>query len=139
MEICEYGFKEISDERGCLVALESGRQVPFEIKRVYYMYNLSNSDQRRGVHAHRELRQVIVPVCGEFTLLLDDGHSKKEIKMDSPAKGVLIDRMIWHELYGFSNGCTVLVLAGDFYDESDYIRDYDEFMKLIQETEQSEP
>jgi dTDP-4-dehydrorhamnose 3,5-epimerase-like enzyme len=128
MKVKLFEFKVHSDERGCLVAIESLKDIPFEIKRVYYIYNLKE-DQPRGFHAHRSLKQVVVCLRGSCRFLLDNGKEKLEVTLDSPGKGLLIKEMIWHEMYDFSEDCILLVLASDYYDERDYIRDYEEFRR----------
>src|SRR5690606_33309633 len=112
------------DERGMLVALEQTKNVPFEIKRVYYMFG-TQTNVRRGYHAHKELRQLAIPVSGSCRFMLDDGKEKVDILLDNPALGLLIEPSIWHEMYDYSHDCILLVLASDVYNESDYIRNYD--------------
>ncbi len=125
-------FQKLGDERGSLVAIEIGMEkaVPFEIKRVYYSYD-TRSDVRRGLHAHKELKQVAICVSGSCRMVFDDGKIRQEQTLGSPEKGLLIDKMIWHEMYDFSPDCVLLVLASEHYDESDYIRDYDDFLKGV--------
>ncbi|MBQ4680461.1 sugar 3,4-ketoisomerase [Aeromonas dhakensis] len=114
------------DERGSLVALEEGRNIPFEIKRVYYMFK-TNQGVRRGFHAHRTLKQVAIAVRGSCRFLLDDGHERVEILLDNPAQGLLIESFMWREMYDFSDDCVLMVLADQLYDENDYVRDYQVF------------
>jgi hypothetical protein len=121
---------KITDPRGSLTAIESGLQVPFEIKRIYYLYELSG-DKPRGHHAHKELRQLMIAVAGQFDVLLDDGSSKTEYHLNRPDKGLVIDKLIWHEMYNFSPNAVCIVLASAAYDESDYFRDYDSFLKVV--------
>lgn len=123
-------FSVIGDKRGQLVALEAGRNVPFEIRRVYYITGM-NFDRPRGFHAHRELRQLAICLAGSCKILLDDGKRKDELTLASPSVGVLIDRMVWHEMRDFSPDCVFMVLASDLYDEKDYIRDYFEFQRAV--------
>ncbi|WP_324722718.1 FdtA/QdtA family cupin domain-containing protein [Lelliottia sp. JS-SCA-14] len=118
------------DERGMLVALEQAKNVPFEIKRVYYMFG-TQDNVRRGYHAHKELRQLAIPVNGSCRFMLDDGQEKVEILLDNPALGLLIEPHMWHEMYDYSQDCILLVLASDVYDESDYIRNYEEFVERL--------
>lgn len=118
------------DDRGALVALEEKRNIPFKIKRVYYMFNTDTS-ARRGYHAHHELMQMAVVVKGKCRFLLDDGSEKVNLLLDSPSQGLLIEPYIWHEMYDFSDDCVLMVVASDFYKESDYIRDYQEFVKEV--------
>lgn len=118
------------DERGQLVALEYENDIPFEIKRVYYLTG-TKQGVPRGFHAHKELLQVAVCVSGRCLMKLDDGVSKEEVWLDAPDKAIIIDRMIWHEMHDFSPDCVLLVLASDIYDESDYLREYSVFKSLI--------
>lgn len=123
-------FDVRGDNRGSLISLEQNKNIPFDIKRVYYIYGIER-DIRRGFHAHRDLEQVLVCVSGSCKVLMDDGVKKENILIDTPAKGLIIPTMYWHEMYNFSSDCVIMVLANDFYDESDYIRDYDEFLKEL--------
>ncbi|MFC4770321.1 sugar 3,4-ketoisomerase [Effusibacillus consociatus] len=128
MEIKIYNFKVMGDQRGSLVSLEGNKNLPFEIKRVYYIFH-TLGDVRRGCHAHKDLKQVLVCTSGSCKVLLDDGSTKKAVILDSPTKGLFLDKMIWREMYDFSPDCVLMVLASDYYDESDYIRNYSEFLK----------
>lgn len=114
------------DKRGLLIALEEERNIPFPIKRIYYIFDTLKG-VRRGFHAHKATRQVAVVARGSCKFHLDDGINKKEIEMDDPATGLLIEPYIWHEMYDFSDDCILMVLANDYYDETDYIRSYDDF------------
>jgi hypothetical protein len=114
---------------GQLTPLEGGRDVPFEIARVYYLYDVPGGETRGG-HAHHELQQLIVSVMGSFDVLLDDGDRKRIISLTRGYQGLLMPRMIWRELLDFSSGAVCLVLASLPYDEVDYIRDYSEFLAL---------
>jgi len=116
---------------GNLVIIESKRNIPFDIKRVYYINNLFNKRSVRGKHAHKKLEQIIFCVNGSFTLKLDDGKNKQKIIMEDPYMGVRLGPKLWHEMEKFSNDCVILVLANDYYNENDYIRDYDEFLKIV--------
>ncbi|WPU24673.1 FdtA/QdtA family cupin domain-containing protein [Cedecea neteri] len=118
------------DERGSLVALEETKNVPFQIKRVYYMFNTQDGI-RRGFHAHKNLIQLAIPVRGSCKFLMDNGYEKLDVILDNPASGLLIEPMMWHEMYDYSEDCVLLVLANDHYDESDYIRNYDEFIRQV--------
>ena len=129
MEVITYDFKVRGDERGSLIAIEENADIPFSIKRVYYIFD-TQAGVTRGLHAHRTLRQVLVCVNGSCKVLLDDGMEKISVVMNNVSQGLLVDPMIWHEMYDFSSDCVLLVLASDFYDESDYIRDYHEFIEL---------
>ncbi|MBF7143755.1 MULTISPECIES: sugar 3,4-ketoisomerase [Pseudomonas] len=123
-------LKTLGDERGHLVVLENNRDVPFEVKRVYYLTD-TQPGVPRGFHAHKQLLQVAVCVSGKCLMKLDDGILKEEVWLDTPNKAILIDKMIWHEMHDFSHGCVLLVLASDFYDEADYVRDYSRFLEMI--------
>ncbi len=123
-------FDVIGDARGSLVVLESDRNIPFHITRVYYLYGLS-ADIPRGFHAHRKLRQVAVCINGKCEMLMDDGKSRQKVVLDSSSKGLLIDTMQWHEMHNFTEDCILMVLASDHYNESDYIRNYEEFLNEI--------
>lgn len=118
------------DERGSLIALEEEKNIPFEIKRVYYMFN-TGKDVRRGFHAHKALKQVAIAVRGSCRFVLDDGTDRVEILLDNPAQGLLIDSCIWREMYDFSEDCVLMVLADSIYDEKDYIRDYAAFSATV--------
>lgn len=123
-------FPPLGDERGSLVALESEKTVPFAIKRVYYIFG-TKLGVARGFHAHRNLRQVAICVTGSCLMVLDDGKTRQETLLNSPTKGLLIDDLVWREMRDFSKDCVLLVLASEHYDEDDYIRDYDEFIKQV--------
>lgn len=114
---------------GNLVICESKKNVPFEIKRVYFINNLFNKKAIRGKHAHKKLEQIIFCVNGHFTLTLDDGKNKQKILMDDPCVGVRLGAKLWHTMTKFSSDCVILILASDYYKESDYIRNYDKFIK----------
>jgi dTDP-4-dehydrorhamnose 3,5-epimerase-like enzyme len=111
--------------------MESLKDVSFEIKRLYYINNLENSISIRGQHAHKELEQAIFCINGSFILGLDDGEKKQKILMNKDNIGVILGKMLWHTMEEFSSGCVLLVVASDYYKESDYIRNYDEFIKKI--------
>lgn len=118
------------DERGALVALEEGKNIPFSVKRVYYMFN-TVKNVRRGYHAHKKLKQVAIAVSGSCRFVLDSGIERIEVLLDNPAQGLLIDSCMWREMYDFSDDCVLMVLASEFYDESDYIRDYNQFLEWV--------
>ena len=130
MKIKFINFEIKGDDRGNLIAIEEFKNIPFEIKRVYYIFD-TKKGVRRGFHAHKNLKQVAICVKGSCKFLLDDGKEKIDnIILDSPNKGLLIEEMIWREMYDFSENCVLLVLASEHYNESDYIRDYREFLRL---------
>lgn len=123
-------FSQLGDERGSLISLEANKQIPFAIKRVYYIYG-TEKEIARGFHAHKQLQQVAVCVAGKCRMILDDGKKREEIWLDSPVKGLLIEDMVWREMHDFSEDCVLLVLASEHYDEADYIRDYKEFKRSL--------
>jgi len=118
---------KISDNRGNLSFLEGGI-CPFEFKRIYYLYDIP-AESTRGGHAHKALKQLIIPLSGSFNVLLDDGDNKKEVNLYKPQQGLLICPMIWRELNQFSSGAVCLVLASEKFDEDDYFRFYEDFLK----------
>jgi dTDP-4-dehydrorhamnose 3,5-epimerase-like enzyme len=117
------------DERGMLVALEENKNVPFVIRRVYYLLE-TKSEVHRGLHAHRNLKQLAVAVSGSMRFRLDNGFERMDVLLNNPALGLFLDRMIWREMYDFSEDCVLMVLADQLYDPTDYIRDYAEFCRL---------
>ena len=118
------------DDRGSLIAIEQGYNAPFEIKRVYYIFD-TKEGVGRGFHAHRDLKQIAICVKGSCRFVVDDGKQKEELWLDSPTQGLLIEGLLWREMYDFSPDCVLLVLASEHYDENDYIRDYDKFLKEV--------
>lgn len=128
-------FKEYGDERGNLVVAEgSGFDVPFDIRRVFYMYG-SDPDIKRGNHANRYTKFVLINVAGSSKVLVDDGRKKEIISLDKPRMGLYLGPMVWKEMYDFSPDSVLLVLASEHYIESEYIRDYDQFLKEVSEGE----
>ena len=119
----------IPDARGSLTVIEGSRQVPFEIARVYYLYDVPASASRAG-HAHHQLKQLIIAASGSFDVNLDNGFEKTTLHLDRPYRGLLLRPMVWRTIDNFSGGAMCLVLASIPYDESDYIRDYDAFLRL---------
>lgn len=130
MQIVKYQFQQHGDERGQLVALEEFNDIPFKIKRVYYMYD-TGFGVHRGLHSHRTLEQILICIHGSCKVLLDNGTEKREIMLDKPYEGVYIGPDIWREMYDFSSDAVLLVLASQVYDESDYIRNYDLFKASV--------
>lgn len=120
-------FKPLGDERGSLIALEAHKTVPFDIKRVYYIY-YTKEGVSRGFHAHRNLKQLAVCVIGSCRFVLDNGKCREEIVLNNSTTGLLIDEMVWREMHDFSPDCVLMVLANEYYDENDYIRNYQEFL-----------
>lgn len=123
-------FPALGDDRGSLVALEGNKSVPFDIKRVYYIFGTLHG-VARGFHAHKALKQVAISVTGKCKILLDNGTEKAEVWLDSPTKGIVIEGIVWREMHDFSPDCVLLVLASEYYDESDYIRSYEDFIKAV--------
>ena len=122
-------FPPLGDQRGSLVAVESNQTIPFDIKRVYYLFNTLEG-VTRGMHAHLALKQVMLCVTGSCKVLLDDGSIRESITLDSPIKGLLLESLVWREMSEFSPDCVLLVIASEHYDENDYIRNYDNFKSL---------
>lgn len=131
MQVLKYMFQQHGDERGQLVALEELKDIPFEIKRVYYMYD-TGEGIHRGFHAHKSLKQILICIHGSCKILLDNGTEKKIVPLEKPYEGLYIANNMWREMYDFSPDAVLMVLASEYYDESDYIRDYDQFLKLVQ-------
>lgn len=124
-------FNEFGDERGNLVVAEgSGMDVPFDIKRVFYMYG-SDPDIVRGQHANRRTRFVLINVSGTSRVKVDNGFETEIIELNKPRMGLFIDTMVWKDMYDFSADSVLLVLASEHYDGEEYIRDYDEFLKEV--------
>ena len=123
-------FEILGDDRGSLIALEENYNAPFEIARVYYIFD-TKEGVRRGFHAHLDLKQIAICVKGSCIFVLDDGKSREEVRLDSPNQGLLIESLIWREMYDFSPDCVLLVLASEHYNEDDYIRDYDKFLEEL--------
>lgn len=116
---------------GSLSIAESKKNIPFPIKRVYYINDLFREGVIRGKHAHKKLDQIIFCINGSFVLGLDDGRNKQKILLSNSGWGVRLNSLLWHTMEKFSFGCVILVLANDYYKENDYIRDYDEFKKYL--------
>jgi len=123
-------FPIVHEPRGNLSFIEGNRHIPFEIRRVYYLYDVPGGATRGG-HAHRELEQVIIAVSGSFDVVLDDGQERAKFSLNRSYHGLYVPRMVWRELENFSSGAVSLVLASDIYREEEYIRDFDEFRHLV--------
>lgn len=121
-------LQRIQSTSGNLTPVYGGVHIPFDIARVYYLYDIPGGEARGG-HAHRELNQLIVAASGSFDVLLDDGMNRKVVSLNRPYYGLFLPRMIWRELMNFSSGGICLVLASQVYDERDYYRDYEEFVR----------
>ncbi len=122
---------KIEDPRGNLTFIEGGQHIPFEIKRVYYLYDVPGGSSRGG-HAHKDLHQLLIAMSGSFDIHLDDGHSKVTYHMNRSYYGLYIPPMTWREIDNFSSGSVCMVLASAHYEEADYYRDYDEFCQVVQ-------
>jgi hypothetical protein len=123
---------KITDPRGNLTFVEGKKHVPFDIERVYYLYDVPGGEERAG-HAHYNLQQLIIAVSGSFDLIVDDGKERHTITCNRPSQGVLMKSLVWRELNNFSSGAVCLVLASMRYEESDYIRNYQEFLEIAAE------
>ena len=123
-------FQIHGDKSGKLIALENTIDIPFEIKRIYYIWDTYKYIVR-GKHAHKKLKQVIICVKGACDFILDDGTNRESVHLDDPSKGLYISNYIWREFTNFSEDCVVMVLASEYYNPMDYIHDYDEFLKDV--------
>lgn len=130
MEVIKYHFPPHGDDRGQLIAIEEMKDLPFDIKRVYYIY-ATLPGVRRGFHAHRNLQQILICVSGSCKVHLDNGTDTAEVLLDSPCEGLYISNDTWREMYDFSPDAVLLVLASEYYDEADYIRNYEDFLNYI--------
>ena len=117
-----------SDRKGNISVVENGKTVPFDVKRAYYLYDIPGGEER-GAHAHKELHQLIIAASGSFDVTLNDGNVKRTFMLNRPYQGLYVVPGMWRELSSFSSGAVCLVLASEIYDEGDYIRDYEEFLK----------
>lgn len=120
---------KICSEKGNISVVENNKIIPFDVNRIYYLYDIPAGSDRGG-HAHKELRQLIIAASGSFKIILDDGVNKREVTLNNPNKGLLLPPGLWRELIDFSSGSICLVLASHKYDENDYIRDYESFRKF---------
>lgn len=130
MQVVKYVFQPHGDDRGQLVSLEEYIDIPFEIKRVYYMYD-TKEGVRRGFHAHKSLEQILVCIHGSCKILLDSGREKKIVPLEKPYEGLYIANDMWREMYDFTPDTVLMVLASEIYNEEDYIRDYDDFLTFV--------
>jgi dTDP-4-dehydrorhamnose 3,5-epimerase-like enzyme len=131
MNIKLIDFPTLQDERGSLSFFEVGenKEVPFCVKRVYHLFNLN--ELTRGFHAHKQLQQLAICLHGSCSIVLDNGKEREVVDLSKPNQGLFIDKMIWREIHNISPDTVLLVLASEYYDESDYIRNYEDFLKLI--------
>jgi len=124
-------FKKIGNsDVGFLTALEENREIPFNIKRIYYVYTVPK-EIKRGFHAHRRLEQILICMSGRVKIKVDNGNEKRIFELSNPSKGLYIGPGVWREMYDFGKNAVLLVLASECYNEGDYIRDYEEFLKMI--------
>ncbi|EHG1331567.1 WxcM-like domain-containing protein [Vibrio vulnificus] len=121
-------FNALGDERGSLIALEQNNNIPFEVKRIYYIFD-TKLNVVRGLHAHKNLKQVAIALKGSCRFVLDNGKVRENVWLKSPNEGLLIDSCLWREMHDFSEDCVLMVIASEKYDESDYIRNYEDFLK----------
>lgn len=126
----EISFKIKGDTRGSLIALEAQKDIPFAIKRIYYIFD-TKAGVVRGYHAHKSLKQVLICISGSCNIVLDDGTYRSEIMLNKPDVGLYVGPDMWHEMKDFSSNTLLLVLASEWYDEHDYIRNYDEFIAYL--------
>ena len=121
---------KVADVRGNLTFIEENRHIPFEIRRVYYLYDVPGGEERAG-HAHKRLQQFIIAASGSFDVILDDGFERRRFHLNRSYYGLYVSPTVWRELSNFSSGSVCLALASEFYDEEDYIRDYEMFRRLV--------
>lgn len=123
-------MKVHGDNRGKLIAVEGNRDIPFDIKRVYWIFD-TLPDEDRGMHAHKNMEQIIVAMDGACQFVLDDGKTRETVWLNRPDQGLYIGKNMWREMKHFSYGCKLMVLASDYYDEKEYIRSYEEFLQGV--------
>lgn len=132
MDITKIQFPTHTNDTGSLSFLEAERHVPFPIQRIYYIYEVADG-ARRGFHAHKNLRQVMICIHGSCKILLDNGTEKEIVPLTRASEGLVVEGVIWREMFDFSPGAVLMVLASEYYDEEDYIRDYNKFMSYLEE------
>ncbi len=131
MDIKLINFQEYVDKRGNLVVAEYGKEIPFLVRRIYYIYGVPEGE-KRGFHSHKRLRQVYIAIHGSCEVMLTSGEDIKTIKLERPAQGLYIGNDVWREIYNFSTDAVLLVLASEEYSEDDYIRKYDKFIESVE-------
>ncbi len=132
MQVIKYVFQPHGDERAQLVVFEEQKDIPFAIKRVYFMYDTAQGVVR-GKHAHKNLEQILVCIHGSCKVLLDNGKERKIVPLEKPYEGLYVANDMWREMFDFAPGTVLMVFASEYYDETDYIRNYDEFLKFVEE------
>ena len=125
-------FQKHGDDRGSLVVAEYEKEIPFLVKRIYYIYGVSDG-KRRGFHSHKNLRQVYIAIHGSVKVMLDDGEKQETVLLNNPAQGLYIGHNVWREIFDFSEDAVLLVLASEKFSEADYIRNHDEFLASLKE------
>ena len=137
MQVIKYAFQQHGDDRGQLVALEELKDIPFKVKRVYYLYDIAK-DVTRGFHAHKKLEQILICIHGSCKIRLDNGYEKKVVPLEKPYEGLYVSNSMWREMFDFSEDAVLMVLASGLYDEADYIRNYDEFLEFVKSNNKEE-
>lgn len=130
MHVIKYMFQPHGDDRGQLVSLEEYKDIPFHIKRVYFMYDTTEG-VIRGYHAHKSLQQILVCIHGSCKIKLDNGKEQKVVLLEKPYEGLYVSNAMWREMFDFSSDAVLMVLASELYDEYDYIRNHDEFLDFV--------
>ncbi len=130
MQIEKYTFQSLGDYRGELVAIEENKDIPFSVKRIYYMYGVGKGITR-GYHAHKALEQILICIHGSCKIRLDDGKEKEVVLLNKPNEGLYVSNNMWREMFDFSEDAVLIVLASQLYDEADYIRNYEEFLEFV--------
>ena len=133
MQVIKYVFQPHGDARGQLIALEELRDIPFRIRRVYYMYD-TGEGVVRGKHAHKSLEQILVCIHGSCKVRLDTGQEQKIVPLEKPYEGLYVGSNMWREMFDFSPDAVLMVLASELYDEADYVRSYEDFLNMVQES-----
>ena len=129
-----FDLPKVTDPRGNLSVVEGGIHIPFDIKRVYYLYDVPGGSSRAG-HGHKELQQLIIAISGSFDVIVDDGYLRKKFHLNRSYYGLYIPKGMWREVENFSSGGVCLVLASTLYDSADYYHNYDDFLKFVNQTE----
>ena len=125
-------FPQLGDERGNLVVVEGNKDIPFEIKRIFYIYG-SDKDVIRGQHANRLSEFVLINISGRCDVFVDDGENQETVILDKPYQGIYLNKMVWKNMLNFSKDAILLVLSNEYYNSEEYIRDYEEFKKIFRE------